>query len=73
MHEHGEQFRASWIQSLDRVDSNIRLCDLSKEQDTGVFLWALFDTLRRPWEALAESSAKLISLKRGKYFVRVVA
>ena len=40
MHEHGEQFRASWIQSFDRVASNIRLCDLSKEQDTGVFLWA---------------------------------
>jgi len=66
MHEHGEQFRASWIQSLDRVASNIRLCDLSKEQDTVVFLWALFGTLRRPWEALAESSAKLTSLKRGK-------
>jgi len=73
MHKHGEQFRASWNQSFDRVASNIRLCDLSKEQDTGVFLWALFGTLRRPWEALAESSVKLISLKRGKYFVRVVA
>jgi len=73
MHEHGEQFRASWIQSFDRVASNIRLCDLSKEQDTGVFLWALFGTLRRPWEALAEFSAKLISLKRGKFLARVVA
>jgi len=33
----------------------------------------LFGTLRPPWEALAEFSAKLISLKRGKYFARVVS